>query len=475
MRLPSSTPNSQVDFSNEADAKEFVRQISSPELMDFARKANDRYFHWDEVRFRDQFEEFVPSNAWRVIKWTRRQQYQPLPLKAIGNLLFNFWVPPQHQEWLHRLDQDAGGMIGAVSDDAISENKEKYLINSLMEEAIASSQLEGASTTRAIAKSMLQSKREPKNGSEMMIHNNYKAIQEIQTLKEQPLTPKMLTHLQEIITAGCLDHDAEGGRFRIPEDGEVVVIDNKTGEVMFQPCDSKEVDARIKQLCLFANEKSDKFIHPIIKAIILHFMIGYIHPFADGNGRTARAVFYWYMLSQGYWLFEYLPISRMFLKSPIQYGRAYLYTEHDENDLTYFTHYHLKKINEAVDDLIGHLKDEQALKRKASAALKGRSNINHRQLMMMMEFLKDSHLRTTVHQYAAMYRVARGTATADLTQLVDEGLLRKTKNGRAFIFSAAHGLRKSLLQEADETVSNSTDHPDGIKPLKNQKTLGFED
>lgn len=44
-------------------------------------------------------------------------------------------------------------------------------------------------------------------------------------------------------------------------------------------------------------------------------MIAYMHPFVDGNGRTARALFYWYMLKSGYWLTEYLSISRVIAKS----------------------------------------------------------------------------------------------------------------------------------------------------------------
>jgi hypothetical protein len=42
------------------------------------------------------------------------------------------------------------------------------------------------------------------------------------------------------------------------------------------------------------------FIHPVMRAITLHFWLAYDHPFCDGNGRTARALFYWSMLKQGY-------------------------------------------------------------------------------------------------------------------------------------------------------------------------------
>lgn len=104
-----------------------------------------------------------------------------------------------------------------------------------------------------------------------------------------------------------------------------------THEVVHTPPSYKDILPFIEDLCIFFNENNTKvFIHPIIKGIIIHFMIAYMHPFVDGNGRTARALFYWYMLKSGYWLTEYLSISRVIVKSKKSYENAYLYTEADE-------------------------------------------------------------------------------------------------------------------------------------------------
>ena len=108
---------------------------------------------------------------------------------------------------------------------------------------------------------------------------------------------------------------------------------------------------RRRNLAAFANTNANPFIHPVIKAIALHFAIGFVHPFVDGNGRTARAIFYWYMLKEGYAAFEYLPISRILIRAPMNYARAYLYTETDDGDLTYFNHYQLQAILRAISSL----------------------------------------------------------------------------------------------------------------------------
>ena len=105
-------------------------------------------------------------------------------------------------------------------------------------------------------------------------------------------------------------------------------------------------------MCDFANGKTPgEFVHPAIRSIILHFWLAYDHPFLDGNGRTARALFYWSMLHHHYWLCEFISISHLILKAPAEYERAFLYTETDDNDLTYFIIYHLKLIRRAVDEL----------------------------------------------------------------------------------------------------------------------------
>src|SRR5205814_10028127 len=56
--------------------------------------------------------------------------------------------------------------------------------------------------------------------------------------------------------------------------------------------------------------------HPMVRSMILHFWLAYDHPFVDGNGRTARALFYWSMLRNGYWMFEYITISKIILSGP---------------------------------------------------------------------------------------------------------------------------------------------------------------
>jgi Fic family protein len=113
----------------------------------------------------------------------------------------------------------------------------------------------------------------------------------------------------------------------------------------------------------------------------LHFMMGYDHYFEDGNGRTARLLFYWSMLRHVYWLTEFLSISKILTNAPGQYGRSFFYTEQDSGDLTYFFLYHLKVITRAINELDAYLaRKVQELRetRVLLSAIPG--EYNHRQL-----------------------------------------------------------------------------------------------
>src|SRR5690606_17253471 len=130
--------------------------------------------------------------------------------------------------------------------------------------------------------------------------------------------------------------------------GDVFVTDHVDGEIAHTPPDALLMEKLMNHLCEFINNDG-YFIHPIVKASIIHFMIGYIHPFADGNGRTARALFYWFLLRKGYTLISDISISRVILESRTQYDKAFLKTEYDDNDMNYFIAYSIKNIRVAFE------------------------------------------------------------------------------------------------------------------------------
>lgn len=390
-----------------------LRIFLNNENAEVISKINDEYYYWDKVKYHTP-KGFAQEDFWAAVKYLRKSNYKKYSFYTCELSLFE---TNKMQEILHNIDMNFGGVL-ASSSIIPDKNKQYYLLSSIMEEAIASSQMEGASTTRKVAKEMLRKQAKPKDKSQQMILNNYNTIRYLSAHKNQGLTPELLLDIHKQITENTLDNPEDEGRFRT--DDNIHVMNVMTGEIAHEPPSYILLEDSIIQLCIFINEDKT-FIHPIIKAIILHFMISYLHPFVDGNGRTARSLFYWYMLKKGYWLTEYLSISRIIYKSKNQYEKAFLYTEHDEFDLGYFVNYNLKVFNEAFNEL------KLYLERKAqenAAILEYRiPGLNERQIQIIKICAEKPASMFTSKELETRFNVSVKTIRSDLEGLVSVGLM----------------------------------------------------
>ena len=151
-----------------------------------------RYLHWDKMRHYPAPEGFSSEQWWLGVKMARRMNYKSLPLRDKRGVAFCYCLPAIVQKELHWLDRHASGSIQAEEAITDPQMRNTYLISSLIEEAISSSQLEGASTTQNVAKEMIRQGRTPRNKSEQMIFNNYQAMHFIRDYKNDPLTPSLV-------------------------------------------------------------------------------------------------------------------------------------------------------------------------------------------------------------------------------------------------------------------------------------------
>lgn len=405
--------------------------LTDAEFVKDVAEYNRRYLFWDELKYR------VPNADQRKMTWSVMKFYRSMRQNIpYSPLTLTYSIIPEIVKSLHAIDSYLTGNIRIHNKTIRLE--QSYIINSFMEEAIASSILEGAATTRKAAKEMLRKGRKPKNSSEQMVINNFEAMNYILEHKDDPLTPDLILEIHRLVTKGTIDRDFVG-QFRTNND--IVVANPATGVVLHTPPEFQKIEHTIAELCNFINhveQDSGKgnadYIHPVIKGIILHFLIGYIHPFNDGNGRTARSLFYWYVLSRGYWLFEYMPISRIILRSKKKYSLAYLYTEYDEMDLTYFILYNLSCVDEARKDLLKYLEEKQTEQNTTKAIIKKIRDINQREGEILRHMMEHSDEYLTIHEIMQTYDTVYETARTDLLHLAELGFLIKEKRGREFIF-----------------------------------------
>lgn len=408
------------------------------ELMSRSRSLDDGdYQHWDKLRHRPPPEGLTHEEWWACIKLGRTQTARSIDgFVATNGQPFQYCLPDAVLEAVHDIDSRARGAINLSEQVTAPGDRDRYMVSSLIEEAITSSQLEGAATTRKVAADMLRSGRPPQDRSEQMILNNYRAMQHILELDDQALTPDRVLNLHRVLMQDTMDDIRKIGRLQTDNDERVRVMDSRDGAVLHTPPRAAELSDRMARLCAFANGEtgSQGFLHPVIRAIILHFWLAYDHPFEDGNGRTARALFYWSMLREGYWLFEYLSISSLLRRAPGQYARSFLYTETDDNDLTYFIAYQLKIIRRSLDALNRYLARKQREVREAEAMLKETSWLNHRQRALVAHAVRNPAQEYSFASHQNSHKVAYATARSDLLQLADNGLLVMHKRRKKMLF-----------------------------------------
>ena len=388
----------------------------APDIMPVVDKVNADYEYWDKAKYKKLPEGFTPQMLWTNVKASRLRSTIPVWNKYGINLC----VTSQMQRLCHEFDMKFGSFWEVEGDSQSAENK-YYLSSSLMEEAIYSSKMEGASTTRIVAKDMLRKKKSPQNKSQQMIVNNYNTIQYIVEHKEQPLTEELLLTIHRLMTEKTLDNPEDAGRFRTND--KVVVADMIEGDIIYTPPSFQEIPEFVESLCNFFNNDNPRtFIHPIIRGIIVHFMLAFMHPFVDGNGRTARALFYWYMLKEGYKLTEYMSISRVIAKSKTNYEKAFRYVENDGNDMGYFVAYNLGALEKSFQQLRDYIQRKQREKRAASSFMMA-GNINQRQALILQRLKEEPDTIFTVKDVQEQFSVSSMTARKDLADLVQQGYM----------------------------------------------------
>ncbi len=452
MKLPEQPPPFTTLFLNSENREEnqkVMSRIFSLVPSDLGKDRGKEYLHWERLKYKPLPEDVENHEEWWYItKFRRSSSYRQLLFTSKSGSPFVYWVPDPLQQRLHEVDQQASGRVQIAEEVTNPATRDRYLANSLIEEAITSSQLEGASTTHRVAKEMLRESRRPKDKSERMIFNNYQAMSFIRNVVDQPLSKELILELHRIVTERTLEDPNAVGRFRTASE-DVAVYDDRDNTLLHIPPDADELESRITRICKFANStrKQGEFLHPVIRAILLHFMIGYDHPFVDGNGRTARALFYWAMAKHGYWMMGYISISTILNMAPAKYARAYLYTENDDNDTTYFIDFNLRVIIRAIENLQKYLA-RKAKEIKQVESILGASifakNLNYRQLAVLSYALRNPTGTYSIESHRKSHNISYPTARSDLLQLVDYELLVKRKFGNTFIFAPDEHIQQKL-------------------------------
>lgn len=426
---------------------------------DAVRRLTESYRPWRKQRYVAAELGLDARECWRFTKAHRRVLWREIPVSGESGTRLGFCRTPLLMSGLHTVDRASGDDLLQSKGGAFATSPMRKRMDALfrtgevipatmrartsMDEAAESSLIEGASTTRVDALELLRSGRAPVTLAERMVVNNHEAMALVKRRLSEPLSVALLLELQERLTEGTLSDESGIGRLRTAGEN-VRVIDARTDETIFTPPPAAMLPELLREICAFANGCDPRELHPIVAASCLHFLIGYAHPFIDGNGRTARAVFYWMALRHGYGIFEFLAISEIIRKGASRYPQAYIDCETDDGDLTYFIIFHLEVIGRALERFAEHLSDQELRVRRSEALAAAAKGLNLRQKLVLEHALRKPETQYTVKEHARVNGVVPGTARADLEGLVGAGLMGTTKQGKAVVYVLDGKARRRL-------------------------------
>jgi Fic family protein len=383
--------------------------------------------------------------AWSVVRDARRSQLTQLAPFNQYLSSFDYFVSPAIQQANLLIEQHTSLSSVEWMAQQLGEGEGfKQVLESLVkDEAISSSQLEGAATTTRVARDFLLNERQPESLSEKMILGNFRLMQAAWSEKDKPLSLALIKQLHHIGMSDIDDEKYQPGQLRTTDD--VVVVD-ASGEVVHTPPLAKELEQRLEFVVSWLNDmEPSSSASAFVIASALHFAIGFEHPFHDGNGRLARALFYWVMFKQGYHAFRYISISALLNEAPVQYGKSYIHTETDEMDMTYFIGYQSKIVIRAVEKF---LQDFSALDNKyrnfkavlASSKYYAQANENQRTVIILVHNIGIK--KVTANWVQLMMGCSYNTAVSIINGLVKLGIFKRDKVGREWHYSMLEGLLK---------------------------------
>ena len=406
-----------------------------PEVREAVGRADTAkgYLHWNEFRHRPIPSGWKHAELWTLVKLKRLGKALP-HLRAKDNQAFVLNRTDPLSAALHRIDKKEKLWKALAKGGATPDQEVSYRLMAAIEEAHHSSAIEGAVTTRRQSRELLRSGREPVSESERMVRNKFQAIEKLDDWVGLPLSPELICEVQSVITHGLLK-EADVGRIR--RDDDVQILDPLTSDVVYVPPPASELESRIESLCTFINtdQEDDDFVHPVTKAILLHHQIAYDHPFADGNGRTARTLFMWFVLRSGYHWFRSLSISRAVNRAKSNYYRSFIEVQTDGNDTTYFVRQQVRCIEQEIEHLASFLQQRAELEHWLESKREAMRGLNPRQLSLVDRALNEPDTSTTAQAYAQFHGVSQPTAWKDLKNLVSRSLFNERKDGRGFRYS----------------------------------------
>ncbi|MCX6112007.1 MAG: Fic family protein [Proteobacteria bacterium] len=391
----------------------------------------ERYIPLDDLRYRLESLGYKRSD-WEELKNTiqkhRKLASIPLFVDSIGK---KFWFFPSDaiQKKINEIEHTGNKLYETI--ESKSKFKDEFLKDAKIEEAITSAIYEGANSTRAKAKQLITSQKSPKSKDEWMIVNNYEAMKWIKENSDKKISTDLIKEIHLIVTKNTLEGDdaAFSGKFR----NDVVYVGDHTG------IEHEKIIPTLNEIInLCVNNK--RYQHGLIKGILLHYFVAYVHPFFDGNGRTARTLFYFKSIKNDLKFVELLSISAHLKNNGNRYEKAFHDVVANDYDVTYFVDFCLESLLAALNKI-----DKKITYLFKIAKIKEKHSLSNSQVLLLQRLALNKFINISSEEYAQDLGRTREMGRRELKDLFTKKFLKERKEGKKLVYSIDPAYLRSVV------------------------------
>lgn len=412
-------------------AKDDFDFLNSPLWLQYTQH---RYLSPDEIKYR-QSKSGAKDSDWsgaaRKIVTTRKTGSVTLFLNSIEP---RFWFYPADiiNKKVDQIELLGKRLFEQIN--AQSNFKNDFLLDSRIEEAITSAIYEGAHSTRAQAEQLIASGKRPTNKDEWMLVNNVRAMQWVQENRDKPISKEIILQLHKIVTHNTLEGDDVNfsGRFR----NDKIFVGPHEGV-------KHELIESTIQEAIQITSNNPRYIHPLLKGILVHYFIAFIHPFFDGNGRTARALFYFKAMRNELSYIELLSVSAYLKDHGARYEKAFEKVVANDYDVTYFIDFCLDSIHSALVEV----------SRKVAYLLRindlrSSHGLTSQQVGLLQRMALHKFRKVSIEEYADQIDKSREFARLELKKLADLNFIEEKKESKKLVYTVNANKLKELFKDA---------------------------
>ena len=243
-------------------------------------------------------------------------------------------------------------------------------------------------------------------------------------VKGSSLRSKDILRIYRMVTKNTLDNPDDCGVYR----GRYVVVGNPlTGEIFFRPPKNKDVPILIDALIEWINSKDTQEIDAVIEAGIVHYEFVRIHPFVDGNGRTARVLATWILYKRDFDTKQFFCLDDYYDSDRPAYYKALRSVNQNTLDLTQWLEYFVEGVNisvEAAKKRVIRLSSERLRKTE-----KGQIALTERQ-MQIVEFINQNG-KITNKDMRKLFKISDRAVLKEIRKLIDLKVVKSEGKGRS--------------------------------------------